>query len=103
MQWFWHHYLEDQEQGKEVHVSPLKVENASCLPPTLMVIAEHDPLRDDGLLYAEHLKSFHVPVKTLYYPAFIHSFIRMIRVVEEARNALYEIAVNFKAMLKRYP
>ncbi len=99
MQWFWSHYLKNHAQGQECYASPLRVEDGSHLPPTLMVTAEHDPLRDDGLMYAEHLKSFQVPVKTLHYGSFIHSFILMIRVVEEARNALHEIAVNLKEML----
>ncbi|ABA22445.1 Esterase/lipase/thioesterase [Trichormus variabilis ATCC 29413] len=102
MKWFWNHYLENDLQGEEYYASPLKVQDARNLPPCLIVTAEHDPLRDDGLLYAQYLQSFQVKVKILHYESFIHSFIRMIRVIEDTRQALYEIAINFREMLYFY-
>ncbi|MDY6897466.1 MAG: alpha/beta hydrolase [Cyanobacteriota bacterium] len=99
MKWFWNHYLENELQGEEYYASPLKVQDARNLPPCLIVTAEHDPLRDDGLLYAQHLQSFQVKVKVLHYKSFIHSFILMIRVIEDTRQALHEIAINFREML----
>lgn len=99
MKWFWNHYLENDSQGEEYFASPLKVKDGKNLPPALIVNAGYDPLKDDGLLYAKHLQSFDVPVQTLDYPSFIHSFILMIRVVEDTRLALYEVAFNLQKML----
>lgn len=99
MKWFWNHYLENEAQGEEYFASPLKVKDGKNLPPALIVNAGYDPLKDDGVLYAQHLQSFDVPVKVLDYPSFIHSFMYMIRVVEDTKIALYEIAFNLQEML----
>lgn len=96
MRWFWNNYLENPVQGEKWEVSPLKVEDASHLPPTVIVVAEHDPLLDDGLMYGEHLKSFGTPVKILQYPSLIHGFIRLTHKVKTAKIAFHEIAKSLK-------
>lgn len=99
MHWFWHHYLDSPDQGEQWDASPLKVEDASNLPPTIMVVAEHDPLCDEGLMYAEYLKASNNNVKILRYPSLIHGFIRLTHKVKVARFALQEIAENLKECL----
>ena len=47
MVWFWNHYLEVPEHGKEPNASPL-LGNTHGLPPALIQTAEFDPLRDEG-------------------------------------------------------
>jgi acetyl esterase len=55
-------------------VSPLRLEKVPALPPTLIATAEHDPLRDEGIAYAEKLHTAGVRVKHLHYPDMHHNF-----------------------------
>ena len=98
MHWFWHNYLESSTQTEKWEVSPLKIRDASNLPPTVMVVAEHDPLCDEGLMYAERLKVSGNSVKILQYPSLIHGFIRLTHKVKTAKVAFHEIAENLKSL-----
>jgi len=46
-------------------VSPLRATSLEGLPPTLIAVAGHDPLHDDGVLYAEALRAAGVEVRLL--------------------------------------
>lgn len=37
---------------------PIRVENLAGLPPACIVTCEFDPLRDEGIAYAEALRQF---------------------------------------------
>lgn len=37
---------------------PIRVENLAGLPPACIVTCEFDPLRDEGIAYAEPLRQF---------------------------------------------
>ncbi|RFU28432.1 hypothetical protein B7463_g7921, partial [Scytalidium lignicola] len=72
MDWFWDQYL--PEATAEVYASPLLEENLKGLPPALVQVAGMDPLRDEGLAYAEALKAAGVPVTLKIYPGLPHGF-----------------------------
>jgi cation diffusion facilitator CzcD-associated flavoprotein CzcO/acetyl esterase/lipase len=79
MQWFWDHYA-DLADRSEPKASPLRGE-LSNLPPALIVTAEFDPLRDEGVAYAEALASAGVPVRHLLARGHIHTSLTMVDVV----------------------
>lgn len=62
-------------QGNNPEVSPLLTENMEGLPPALIVTAEFDPLRDDGIAYAARLKSAGVRVQEKCFAGQIHCLI----------------------------
>ncbi|WP_137844789.1 alpha/beta hydrolase fold domain-containing protein [Microbacterium sp. 2FI] len=47
----------------DANISPLDVVDLGGLPSTLIMAAEHDPLRDSGVQYAERLRHAGVPVE----------------------------------------
>ena len=55
--------------------------------PAWFGLAECDPLVDEGLLYADRLRTAGVAVDLEIYRGVIHDFIKMGRVIPEARHA----------------
>ncbi|KAL1939329.1 hypothetical protein VTO73DRAFT_10132 [Trametes versicolor] len=55
-------------------ISPLLYPSFKDLPPALVQVCGMDPLRDDGLLYAEKLKQAAVPTRLHVYPGAPHGF-----------------------------
>lgn len=53
--WYWSLYLGSPEQGRDPRASPLLEAELRGLPPALVIVTEHDPLRDEGEQYARRL------------------------------------------------
>ncbi|WP_407538269.1 alpha/beta hydrolase [Deinococcus radiomollis] len=70
-------YLKTPEDALHPHASPLLAPNLSGLPPALILTAEYDPLRDDGMLYAEALTKAGTEATHLPGPGLIHTFARL--------------------------
>jgi len=66
---FWAAYAPDPAARAEITASPLRAttEQLAGLPPALIIVAEADPLRDEGEAYAAKLRSAGVPVTAVRY------------------------------------
>ena len=73
VEWCWSHYLTRAEDGEDALASPL-LADLRGLPPALVVTAEHDPLRDEGELYAETLRQSGVDVDVVRIAGAAHGF-----------------------------
>lgn len=89
MIWFWNQYCPDARQRENPLAAPMRCEDLSGLPPAFVVVAEHDPLRDDGHVYAERLRAAGVPVTFRPGLGLIHGFVRA-RAVCDAAQAEHE-------------
>lgn len=89
MRWNWETYLGDADP-EDLDAAPARLEDASGLPPALVVLAELDVLHDEGLAYAERMQAAGVPVRVLEVPATIHGFWRFLRVSHLARETMAE-------------
>ncbi len=58
-------------------VSPLLAADLSGLPPTVVVTAGFDPLRDEGEAWVEALREAGVPVRHVQAPSMVHGFANM--------------------------
>jgi acetyl esterase/lipase len=79
MHWFWDLTCSPAERG-DPRVSPLQGKLAG-LPPAFVVTAEFDPLRDEGIAYAEAMAAAGVPVEQLQARGHIHSSFTMVDVI----------------------
>jgi acetyl esterase len=78
-------------------VSPLHAPDKTDLPPTLVVAAGQDPLRDDALRYADALEEAGVPVRRVVYPDAIHGFASIPLFEPAAHAALGEVVTELTA------
>ncbi len=99
MQWFWQQYLVRPEQAEEALASPLLAEDLDSLPPTTLITAEFDPLRDEGEALAERLQQAGVATRLQRYDGMIHGFVSMAPFVERAAEALAAAAADLRAAL----
>uniref|UniRef100_Q07TK6 Alpha/beta hydrolase fold-3 domain protein n=1 Tax=Rhodopseudomonas palustris (strain BisA53) TaxID=316055 RepID=Q07TK6_RHOP5 len=79
MFWFWDVYCSPQHRT-DPRVSPLRGE-LKGLPPAFIVTAEFDPLRDEGIAYAEALAAAGVEVEQLQARGHFHASFTMVDVV----------------------
>ena len=97
MEWFWDHYAPDTAQRSHPHASPLRAADHSRLPAAYVLIAEFDPLRDEGLAYAAKLEAAGVPVTVRRFDDQIHAFFGMVNMMDSADTAVSEIAAAIRA------
>ncbi len=79
--------------------SPLLASDHSKLPPALIQVAEHDPLRDDGMRYAAALRAAGVPVRLTEYVGMPHGFMNFPGLCRSAPQALAEICAEQSLVL----
>ncbi|MET0518127.1 MAG: alpha/beta hydrolase [Burkholderiaceae bacterium] len=97
--WFFNHYI-DAGQRSDWRFAPLEAEDHAGLAPACVVLAECDPLVDEGVAYADRLRASGVPVQLELYRGVTHDFIKMGRSIPEALTALDACALAIKEALQ---
>jgi acetyl esterase/lipase len=98
MQWHQDNYLADASQRDDPHVSPLGA-NLVGLPPTTIVLAECDPIRPQGRLYADALAAAGVPVDVQEHATLPHGFFGLDMLFPEAADAMELAGRSVRASL----
>ncbi|XP_034324464.1 ethyl acetate hydrolase isoform X4 [Magallana gigas] len=74
--WFMDHYI-DRSDLDNARASPLLHTNFNTLPPALIIIAELDALRDEGIAYHEKLKEAGVKSQIFTVKGVTHGFFHL--------------------------
>lgn len=90
----WEYYTEDRSKA-----APICNDDLSGMPDTFIITAEYDPLRDEGMAYAEKLRHANVQVTERLYPKMIHGFVQMGGVIDQGKEALTDIAAYIRYKL----
>ena len=97
MHWFTDHYLNGPGDVADVRASPARADSLAGLPPAYVLTAGADPLRDEGIAYAERLKKDGVAVTYQHFSGQYHGFITMGKLLTKANGALQDIGTWLKA------
>lgn len=88
----WSLYIPNPQNRQHPDAAPLLAQHLTGLPPALVITAEYDPLRDEGIAYAAALRKSGVPVQETLYKGMIHGFFQMGGMIEEGKMAINETA-----------
>ncbi len=85
--WFFNHYLRSPADREDWRFAPLMAPHVDEVAPAWLGLAECDPLLDEGVMYGDKLRAAGVPVDLEIYRGVTHEFIKMGRILPEARHA----------------
>jgi acetyl esterase len=89
-------YLPQAADWTRPEASPLLAEDLSGMPPTLLIGAGCDPLRDEGEAYARKLRHHGTPVTYRLEPQMIHAFLNLYN-LEPACSPYAEAVLHYAA------
>jgi acetyl esterase len=92
IRWFSEHYLPAGHDPVDPYLFPLHAADLSGLPPALVMTAEFDPLRDEGIAFAEKLASAGVPVEHVHVSDQMHGFLLLGKAVRGAGRLIDRLA-----------
>lgn len=98
IKWFSNHYLNGAADIDHWKASPARAKTLAGLPPSYVLTAGADPLRDEGAEYASRLKQAGVPMTYRHFPGQFHGFFTMGKLLPQANVALSEIAGWLKTL-----
>jgi acetyl esterase/lipase len=99
MDWYRSHYLPDEAAALDPRASPLLAEDFAGLPPTCIVTAGFDPLRDEGEEYGRRLREAGVPVALKRHPGLVHGFANAVGSTRFGRRAMRDVVDTLRQRL----
>ncbi|MDC8785292.1 alpha/beta hydrolase [Roseateles koreensis] len=97
--WFFDHYI-TRNHRRDWRFAPMEAPDHSDLAPAAVLLAECDPLVDEGLAYADLLRAQGNPVQLELVRGVTHDFIKMGRAIPEAMTAMDFCAQALRAALR---
>ena len=97
--WFQTQYLRSEADREDWRFAPLLQDNLRGLPAATVILAECDPLHDEGLAYANRLSDAGNPVEIIDYPGMLHGFLNMGGWLAQSRDAVDRCGQILKRVL----
>jgi acetyl esterase len=104
MQWFVNHYLSGTSTNlTDPRVSPHFAADhvVASSPPTMLITAQYDPLRDEGDAYAARLASLGVPTSHVRFSGMYHGFFSLADFYDDAIAANHMVGAALGRVLSR--
>jgi acetyl esterase/lipase len=97
IQWYFQQYFQFSQLNHETvkNASPLFGEFSSAMPETFIITAGCDPVRDEGVAYADALKSAGVNVTEHHFKDMPHAFMLLQSLVSEECSLSYDLIAKF--------
>lgn len=99
MEWYLGQYLPPGQDPADPRVAPARSPHLAAAPPAFILVAGHDPLRDDGLEHAERLRAAGVAAEVTEYPGQIHAFLSIRKAIPEGAAAASALAAWLRRLL----
>jgi acetyl esterase len=96
----WQMYVPNILVRQNADAAPIFAANLVGSASALIIIAEYDPLRDEGIAYAARLEQAGVKVKTSIYKEMPHGFFQMAGYIDDGKQAIAEVANAIKDALR---
>lgn len=87
MVWFWNHYAPSEDRAHP-DACPARADDLAGLPPAVVLTAEHDVLRDEGVAYAAALEKAGVPVSHRNFEGQMHGFFTMVNLLPGSERGI---------------
>jgi acetyl esterase/lipase len=94
IRWYFDQYLPESWTADDPMIFPMAEQDVGGLPATLMVTAEFDPLKDEGIAYADQLEAAGVAVDRLHARDQMHGFLLLDSVVPRCAELVDEIGAR---------
>lgn len=92
VRWSLGNYVPAGHDPADPYLLPLAVPDPAGVPPTLIMTAEFDPLRDEGIAYAQRLAEAGVAVEHIHVEDQMHGFLLLDRAVAKAGALIDRLA-----------
>ncbi|WP_350431902.1 alpha/beta hydrolase [Shewanella sp. H8] len=93
MDYFRQHYLHSLDEVNLPLVSLLQAKDISESPKSYILTLGYDPLRDDGIAYAQRLKATGINTQHQHFDDCMHGFISITKLSSHAQQATHNIAM----------
>jgi acetyl esterase len=101
VRWIEDQYFADESDKQHPLAALNLVPDLSGLPPAVVLTAEHDPARDQGIELVRRLREDGVDVAHTDYPGMIHGWINFKGVIDDGERGLDELAAAIREGLSR--
>jgi acetyl esterase len=98
LQWYWDQYVPSPADREHPYASPLQADLCG-VPPTVLLTAGHDPLRDEGIAFGGTLEAAGVPTTRRHYDGGIHGFLTM-PMLDLAQQARAQVCGDLSTLLR---
>jgi acetyl esterase/lipase len=100
MRWFWDHYADEADRAHP-KASPLRAKSLAGLPPACVITCQFDPLRDEGVTYAEAMAAAGNRVQHIAARGHTHTSLSMVDVVVSGEPVRAEMAAALRGFFER--
>ena len=97
--WYFGHYTGGAVDPKNPDLSPLHATDLGGCPRSIVYVAGFDPLRDEGVAYAEALRAAGVRVDLHELSSMPHGYALMTGVIDAAREAVLTMCADVRSAL----